>query len=109
MMNRQMNSASPAMTWLGGTLVRPRALRVMLSTTNTFVNAVHISNRAGATERTVSPIRMTMELLGLPPPTLMFTTPSPDGAIGAGAGVGAATATPAVNATTNALMASTKA
>src|SRR6266542_2762090 len=101
MMNRLMNSASPAMTWLGGTLVRPSALRVIERTTNTFVNDVHISNRAGATDRTVSPSRMTMELLGLPPPTSMFTTPlsppSPPGTRGwvgaaGGAGVGAADA-----------------
>src|SRR5260370_30031565 len=65
-MNRLRNRARPASTWLGGTLVRPSALRVSDSTTKIFVKLVHSSSRAGATDSTVSASMMTIELLGLP-------------------------------------------
>ena len=47
MMNRLRNSARPASTWLGGTLVRPSALRVMLRTTKILVKHVHSSSSGG--------------------------------------------------------------
>src|SRR3569833_4505656 len=75
MMNRLMNSASPAITWFGGTFGRPKALRVIDITTNTLVNAVHISNSAGATDSTVSASRIVMDVLGLVPLTFRSTEP----------------------------------
>src|SRR3954452_24275119 len=89
MMNKLTNKASPATTWLGGTVVRPIALRVIERTTKTFVKDVVSSSRAGATDSRVSAIRMTIDWLGLPllPPTLTVTEPS--GSAGAAGGGGA--------------------
>src|SRR5690348_2227187 len=100
MMNRLMNRASPASTWLGGTLDRPSALRVMLSTTKTFVNEVIVSSSAGATDNSVRAIRMVIDWLGFTPLTSMLTVPSGEpsttGALGGlgGLGVGTASAVP---------------
>src|SRR3954447_12840232 len=90
MMNRLMNRARPAITWLGGMLVSPSALRVMPSTTKILVKQVQSSSRAGATDSSVSAIRTTIELLGLPPTMSTLTVPGFAGALGATGGLGGA-------------------
>src|SRR4051812_13984513 len=74
MMNRLRNRARPATTWLGGMLVRPRALRVMPRTMKTLVNDVHSSSRAGATESTVRPSMITSDEAGRLPSGLVPLT-----------------------------------
>src|SRR5882757_4109595 len=102
MMNMLRNSARPASTWLGGTLDRPSALRVMLSTTNTLVKLVQSRSSAGATDSTVIAMMMVIVLLGLPPLTVTFTVPEeslapfgPTGGTGAGGATGSLTGTAA--------------
>src|SRR5256885_9593114 len=100
MMNRLRKSASPASTWFGGTEVRPSAFRTIDRTTKIFVKLVHMSSRAGATESTVSAIRMTIELDGLPfgpltwtptvaPPVPVELVTGPTGGVGAAGTAGA--------------------
>src|SRR5689334_24802387 len=106
MMNRVRNSASPAITWFGGMLVRPSALRVIPRTMKTLVNEVQSSSRAGATESTVRPITITSEVAGRLPSglvplmlRLMLGLVGPAGAVGetgaSGTRSGTATTTPA--------------
>src|SRR5207302_5262825 len=93
----------------------PSALRVIDSTTKIFENDVHSSSSAGATDSTVSPSRMTIELLGLLPGALFpslsvtLTEPTPGaftagavGAVGATGPPGAAAAGAAPNSTASA-------
>src|SRR3989440_1518057 len=99
MTNRLMKRARPARTWFGGTDVSPSAFRTIESTTKIFVKLVHISSRAGATDRTVSVSRMTIELDGspsgpltwtptvAPPPVVLFAGPT--GGVGAAGTAGA--------------------
>ena len=54
MMNRLRNSARPAMTWFGGMVWRPRALRVRLSTTTMRVKPVSMMMAAGAIARSAT-------------------------------------------------------
>src|SRR5918911_550623 len=65
--NRVRNSAMPASTWFGGTVVSPSALRVRDSTTRILVKLVHMSSSAGATPSAVSARIATIEVLGLAP------------------------------------------
>src|SRR5512139_3910936 len=99
MMNRLRNSARPASTWLGGTLLRPSALRVSVSTTKILVKLVQSSRIAGATDSTVSAMMMTIDWLGLPLVPLMSTVIEPSflffesaGPLGPTGGLGAAAA-----------------
>src|SRR3569833_4772959 len=83
------NSARPVRTWFGGEVGRPRALRVSASTTRILVNEVTSSRADGAIDSTViARIRVTA-VLGLLPPTEMFTPLSTTGATGAVGAVGA--------------------
>src|SRR3954447_1796088 len=89
MMNRLRNSASPAITWLGGMLVRPSALRVIPRTMKILVNDVQSSSRAGATESTVRPSMITNDEAGRLPSglvplmlRLMLGLVGPPGAVG---------------------------
>src|SRR3954447_6355171 len=99
MMNRLMNSASPAITWLGGMLLSPSALRVIPRTMKTLVNDVVSSSTAGATESSVRPSTITSEVAGLLPSgfvplTLTLIEPPAGrtaGATGGAGGVGART------------------
>src|SRR5689334_24869319 len=95
MMKRLTNSAMPAITWLGGTLLRPSALRVMDRTTKTLVKAVVMSSSDGAIDSRVSRMMMVIDWLGCTPPTSMLTVPSG----GLGDGVGAARAEPGESST----------
>src|SRR5579862_7580555 len=65
MMNSVMNSASPAMTWLGGTVCTPSALRVSESTMITRVKLVSMMSSAGATLSSVRKMMMVRLSLGL--------------------------------------------
>src|SRR5277367_2360588 len=58
MMNRDRMSANPAMTWLGGTVCVPRALRVSESTMKIRVNPVVRTRTAGAIASTVITMMM---------------------------------------------------
>src|SRR5919206_3335573 len=100
--NSVRNSAIPVSTWLGGELCSPSALRVSPSTTMILVNEVHSSSTDGATASTVIARISVIDVLGVPPPTLMLTDAGPAGAAGA-TGVagpfGAARAGPASSST----------
>src|SRR5947209_18621356 len=86
--NRVRNSAIPVSTWLGGEVCRPSALRVSPSTTMILVNEVQSSSADGATASTVIARISVMDVLGLPPPTLMLTPAGPAGVVGAAGAVG---------------------
>src|SRR3954447_7304483 len=96
MMNMLRNNASPASTWLGGTVVMPSALRVMPSTTKTFVKLVQSSSRAGATDSSVSPSRMVSDVLGCTfvPSTSTLTVGGVGDTAGLGGAGAASTSTP---------------
>src|SRR3954467_7460570 len=93
MMKRVRNRASPAITWLGGMLVRPSALRVIPRTMKILVNDVQSSSSAGATESTVRPSMITRELAGRLPsglvPLMLRLMLGLVGPPGFGGGVGA--------------------
>src|SRR5580700_10450035 len=72
MMNRDKMRASPAMTWLGGTVCVPRALRVSESTMKILVNPVVSTRIAGAMASTVITMMMSTADDGLFRP-LTFT------------------------------------
>src|SRR3984957_4339650 len=72
MMNRERMSANPAMTWLGGTVCVPRALRVSESTMKILVNPVVSTRIAGAMASTVITMMMSTADDGLFRP-LTFT------------------------------------
>src|SRR5580700_5192663 len=72
MMNRERMSANPAMTWLGGTVWVPRALRVNESTMKIRVNPVVNTRIAGAMASTVITMMMSTADDGLFKP-LTFT------------------------------------
>src|SRR5579862_8397425 len=90
MTNMLRNKESPASTWFGGTVCRPRALRVSERTTKILVKLVIISSSDGATEMTVSSSRMVIDVLGLVlPPTSMVVGPVGDFGPAGAAGVAA--------------------
>src|SRR3954454_6582319 len=95
------NSAIPVSTWFGGEVGRPRALRVSASTTRILVNEVTSSSADGAMDSTVIARSRVTAVLGLLPPTLMFTPPSTTGATGAAGGVGAVGAAEAGSASSS--------
>src|SRR3984957_3041109 len=72
MMKNDRISANPAMTWLGGTVCVPRALRVNESTMKTRVNPVVKTRIAGAMASTVITMMMSTADDGLFKP-LTFT------------------------------------
>src|ERR1700683_747447 len=72
MMNRERMSANPAMTWLGGTVCVPRALRVNERTMKIRVNPVVNTRIAGAMASTVITMMMSTADDGLFKP-LTFT------------------------------------
>src|SRR5580658_338445 len=72
MMNNDRMSAKPAMTWLGGTVCVPRALRVSDSTMKTRVKPVMRIRIAGAMASTVITMMMSTAVDGLFNP-LTFT------------------------------------
>src|SRR6478672_4111633 len=80
------NRASPASTWLGGMGGSESALRVMASTTKIFVNEVIISSRAGATDRSVMPIRVRTAEEGLPSIPLIWMLTLPLSGLAGGVG-----------------------
>src|SRR4051794_37883541 len=86
--NSVRNRAMPVSTWFGGDCCRPSALRTSDSTTMILVNDVQSSSTDGATDSTVIARISVIELLGLPPPTEMFTPPSGVGTAGATGAVG---------------------
>src|SRR6185437_5635575 len=74
MMKRAMISESPAMTWLGGTVWVPRALRVRESTTKMRVNPVPKMRMAGAIARIVTMTMMRTAVDGLFNPLTLTLT-----------------------------------
>ncbi len=107
-MNRLRKSASPAMTWFGGIVWRPSALRAIESTTKTLVNDETMISSPGATERSVTPRRVTIESAGDPLIPLMEMVGAPEpppgpvgptGGVGLGIGLGTACARPEVSST----------
>src|SRR5664279_4531634 len=77
MTNRLRNTDSPASTWLGGTDCNPSAFLVSDKTMKILVKLVTRSSSDGAIASTVSNSSTVSDWLGLFPPMLTVTEPSP--------------------------------